>query len=65
MSRINTALLVMQVAEYGSRANVVRQDPAVVKAAHEAGVDIARAAKSTFILGTEIRGAWHRSTRRR
>lgn len=62
MAGLNTARLVMQATDIGWRANNVRRDPAVVKAASVAGADIAQAANSTYALVREISGAWRRAT---
>ena len=63
MARLNTADLVAQAVSAAQRANFVRQDPAVVKAAKQALGDIARAGNSTTELLFETRGAWKRSDR--
>ena len=42
MARINTAVLIAQAAIVADRANLVRQDPAVVKAAKQALADSRR-----------------------
>lgn len=64
MAHINTALLVAQATDFAGRANEVRQDPAVIKAAQEALVDIAQAGRSATALSRELRSAWQRSARR-
>ena len=64
MAHINTADLVAQAVNAAQRANFVRQDPAVVKAAKQALGDIARAGNSTTELLFETRDAWQRSDRR-
>lgn len=43
------------------RLNVVRQDPAVVKAAKLAGADIAQAGRSAARLAHEVHSAWRRT----
>jgi hypothetical protein len=63
MARIDTALLILQATDIGDRARFVRQDPAVVKAAHEARAHIAQAGHSTYALLRETRAAWLRSAR--
>lgn len=63
MGRIDTALLVLQATDIGVRANFVRHDPAVVKAAKEARADIAQAGRSTNVLIRETRAVWRRSAR--
>lgn len=63
MARINTLSLAVQVAgvaEGITRANRVRQDPAVVKAAKVAMIDIAQAARSVGNLAYETRSSWKR-----
>lgn len=64
MARLNTALLIMQATEVADRANFVRKDPAVVKAAKVAREDIVRAGRSTYTLAQETRSAWDRSDKR-
>lgn len=58
MARINTAVLIVQAA---GRANFVRQDPAVVKAAKQAAVDLAQAGRSANGLVQETLNSWRRS----
>lgn len=63
MARINTLSLAVQVvgvAEGIARANHVRQDPAVVKAAKVAMADIAQAGRSVGNLANEIQSSWKR-----
>lgn len=63
MARINTLSLAVQVAgvaEGIARANRVRQDPAVVKAAKVAMVDIAQAGRSVGNFAYEARSSWRR-----
>jgi len=60
MARINTTVLT-EAAIAAHRVNVVRQDPAVVKAAKLAGVDIAQAGRSTARLVHEAHSAWRRT----
>lgn len=64
MARLNTARLILQATEAADRANFVRQDPAVVKAAKVAHEDVVRASKSTYALARETRSAWRRSETR-
>ena len=64
MAHINTAALVAQAVSAAQRANFVRQDPAVAKAAKQALGDIARAGNSTTELLLETRDAWQRLERR-
>lgn len=63
MARINALSLAVQVAgaaESIARANRVRQDPAVAKAARLAVVDIAQAGRSVGGLAYEVQSAWQR-----
>lgn len=64
MARINTALLIAQAAVNVERANFVRQDPAVVKAAKQALTDGAQAGHSVVVFLQETRSSWQRSDRR-
>ena len=61
MGRINTALLIAEAVGAADRANFVRQDPAVVKAAKQALADVTQAGRSLGELILETRAAWHRS----
>jgi len=63
MARLNTAVLI-QAAIVAERANFVRQDPAVVKAAKQARGDFAQAGHSARDLLHEALGSWQRSVRR-
>ena len=64
MARINNAVLIAQVALAADRANLVRQDPAVVKAAKQAFADVGQAGRSVAVLVEEARGSWQRHARR-
>jgi hypothetical protein len=64
MARINTASLIIQATDVADRANFVRKDPAVVKAAKEAQADLTQALRSTHTLLRETRSAWQRSDSR-
>ncbi|WP_205351530.1 hypothetical protein [Mycobacterium bourgelatii] len=65
MARINTALLIaQQAAIVADRANFVRQDPAVVKAAKQARADLVQAGRSATTLLQETLASWQRSDRR-
>jgi hypothetical protein len=64
MAHVDTASLIAQAVDAAQRANFVRQDPAVVKAAKQALGDIARAGNSTTKLLFETRDAWQRLDRR-
>lgn len=61
MARINTVLLIAQVAINVDRANFVRHDPAVVKAAKQALADGAQAGHAVITLVHETRSSWRRS----
>jgi hypothetical protein len=62
MARINTAVLIAQAAVVAAdRANFVRQDPAVVKAAKQAWADFAQAGRSASTLLQETHASWQRS----
>lgn len=61
MARINTHQLVKQAIEVGQRANYVREDPAVQKAAKQAVHDVRQAAASTATLAAEAASSWRRS----
>jgi len=61
MARLNTATLVLQVADTAYRLNLVRQDPAVIKSARQARGDAAEALRSASALAVEVRGAWLRT----
>jgi hypothetical protein len=63
MAHLNIADLVAQAVSAAQRANFVRQDPAVVKAAKQALGDIARAGNSTTKMLFETRDAWQRLDR--
>jgi len=67
MARINTLFLAAQVAgaaEGVARANRVRQDPAVVKAAKTAMVDVAQAGRSVSKFAYETQSSWRRHSGR-
>jgi len=64
MAHLNITDLVAQAVNAAQRANSVRRDPAVVKAAKQALLDIARAGSSTTELLIETRDAWQRLERR-
>lgn len=61
MARINKASVVITVATTARRVHVVTEDPAVVKAAKQAGQDLSQALRSTVLLGGEVQAAWARS----
>ena len=60
MAHINTALLTLQVMGDINRANLVRQDPAVVKSAKQFGQDATQALRSGRTLLNEGMAAWRR-----
>jgi len=61
MSRIDTAKLINQATDFADRANVVRQDPAVVKAWKEASSDLVQAGRSTSRAISETSSVWRRA----
>jgi hypothetical protein len=61
MARIDTAKLRAQVGNVAVRTDRVRRDPAVTKAAQEAGGDCAQAYRSVSALAREVGAAWRRS----
>lgn len=63
MARIDIPHLILQATDNVHRAELVRQDPAVVKAAKEARADITQAWHSTCALRRETCAAWLRSDR--
>ena len=58
---IDTAALLGKVAWSAYRANEVRSDPAVVKAAKQSWEDITQACRSTSDLVSEVRASFNRS----
>jgi hypothetical protein len=60
MARINRALLAAQVGDNVYRANLVRKDPAVVKAASQAKADTDQALRSVGALVREAGHSWAR-----
>jgi hypothetical protein len=64
MARINITVLIAQAAIAADRINVVRQDPAVVKAAKQLRADVAQAGRSADTLLRETRASWRCSDRR-
>ncbi len=65
MARIDAALLAAQAAVVADRANFVRKDPAVVKAAKQAAADVRQSLRSISELTAEASAAWQRSARTR
>lgn len=61
MSHINTTRLIAEATHLAYRADYVRQDPAVIKAAKTAVRDISQAARSTVDLAQEVSQSWMRS----
>jgi hypothetical protein len=64
MAHIKTASLIAQASVVADRANFVRQDPAVIKAAKQARADVAQAARSVHDLLQEGGASWRASDRR-
>ncbi|WP_156298228.1 hypothetical protein [Mycobacterium paragordonae] len=64
MAHINNAVLIAQVALAADRANFVRQDPTVVKAAKQAFADVGQAGRSVVALVGEAHSSWQRHGRR-
>ena len=61
MARININEFSAQAGGLASRANQVRTDPAVVKAAQDAWVDLKDARSSCVVLAREANAAWQRT----
>lgn len=61
MSRINLNEFSAQAGGLADRANLVRKDPAVVKAAQDAWADVKDARQSCTVLAREATAAWQRS----
>jgi hypothetical protein len=61
MSRINVNEFSAQAGGLAYRANQVRTDPAVVKAAKDAWGDVKDAGHSCTVLARETNAAWQRS----
>lgn len=61
MARIDKAVVRREAADAVRRLQVVSEDPAVIKAAKQAGQDVAQAARSCVELGNELRASWGRS----
>jgi hypothetical protein len=61
MSRININEFSAQAGGLAFRANQVRTDPAVIKAAQDAWSDVKVASHSCSVLARETNAAWHRS----
>jgi hypothetical protein len=61
MARININEFSAQAGGVASRANYVRTDPAVVKAAQDAWADVKDARTSCAVLAREANAAWQRS----
>jgi hypothetical protein len=61
MARINKAAVVREATDVARRVYFVSEDPAVIKAAKQAGQDLAQAARSCAALGGEVKASWARS----
>jgi hypothetical protein len=61
MARININEFSAQAGGLAYRANQVRTDPAVVKAAQDAWSDVKDASHSCSVLAREANAAWQRS----
>ena len=61
MARINLNEFSAQAGGLAYRANQVRADPAVVKAAQDAWRDVKDARESCTVLAREANAAWQRS----
>ena len=61
MARININEFSAQAGGLASRANQVRTDPSVVKAAQDAWADVKDARTSCAVLAREANAAWQRS----
>ena len=61
MAKIDVVNLALQAGVVATRADKVRRDPAVVKAAEESWSDIRRAGRSTRILAEEALASWRRN----
>jgi hypothetical protein len=61
MARINLNDFGVQAGGLANRANQVRTDPAVVKAAQDAWGDVKDASRSCSVLAREASAAWQRS----
>lgn len=61
MARIDKAVVITEATRAARRVCFVADDPAVIKAAKQAGRDVAQAARSCAELGGEIKASWARS----
>jgi hypothetical protein len=61
MARINVNEFSAQAGGFAYRANQVRTDPAVVKAAKDAWGDVKDAGHSCSVLAREANAAWQRT----
>ena len=61
MARINVNEFSAQAGGLAYRANRVRTDPAVVKAAKDAWADVKDARHSCTVLAREVNAAWQRT----
>lgn len=65
MTRINTRKLIDQATDLSDIANVIRKDPAALKACKEAVSDIGQAVRSTKLAVLETKSACGRASDRR
>ena len=61
MARINKATVLLEVADAARRVHFVSQDPPVIKAAKQAGQDLAQAGRSCAAFGGEVAASWRRA----
>lgn len=61
MARINKQAVVNETTQVARRVHFVAKDPAVIKAAKQAGRDLAHAGRSSAALVSEVRSSWQRS----
>ncbi len=61
IARINKTAVLHEATEAARRVQFVSQDPAVVKAAKEAGQDLVQAVRSCTALSSELYSSWYRS----
>ena len=65
MGILRGGAIASHMADVANRLDVVRQDPAVVKASKQAWSDTKQASKSVVDLAVEVNTAWRRSGRPR
>lgn len=61
MARIDKQAVLSEATEAARRVQFVRKDPAVIKAAKQAGQDLVQASVSFSALVAEVKGSWARS----